>query len=167
MNVTAGPSARELSGASPRYVESPRSRAPVRRVVVGVDGSAGSAAALRWAAAEACRRQATLRIVCAWEEPDPSQPNSARAGDPAQTAAARVHNALTRVLRQQRRPCRVACATPNGHPGKVLLDAAEDADLLVLGTTGISTEQAPGPTGLFCLRHAQGPLVFVSARLAS
>ena len=42
---------------------------PVTHVVVGVDGSAGSEAALRWAAAEAVRRQTGLRIVSAWQEP--------------------------------------------------------------------------------------------------
>jgi nucleotide-binding universal stress UspA family protein len=38
-----------------------------RRVVVGVDGSRDSEAALRFAADEAKLRGALLRIVCAWE----------------------------------------------------------------------------------------------------
>src|SRR5215469_10705332 len=37
------------------------------KVVVGVDGSAGSRRALRWAAEEARQRDATLRVVLAWE----------------------------------------------------------------------------------------------------
>lgn len=37
------------------------------RIIVGVDGSAGSRRALRWAAEEARQRGATLRIVLAWE----------------------------------------------------------------------------------------------------
>ena len=38
------------------------------RVVVGVDGSADSVAALLWAAPEACRRGAVLQLVSAWDE---------------------------------------------------------------------------------------------------
>lgn len=40
------------------------------RIVVGVDGSAGSRRALRWAAEEARQKDATLRIVLAWEPAD-------------------------------------------------------------------------------------------------
>jgi len=65
MNTTPAQSAPEL----PVIIARPLVL-PVTRVIAGVDGSAGSAAALRWAAAEACRRQVLLRIVSAWEEPD-------------------------------------------------------------------------------------------------
>ena len=43
--------------------------APGRRYVVGVDGSEGSRAALRWAAAEAARDGAELEVVHAWQPP--------------------------------------------------------------------------------------------------
>jgi nucleotide-binding universal stress UspA family protein len=67
---------------------------PIARVVVGVDGSAGAAAAVHWAAAEACRQDVALRIVSAWGPSD--QPGYA--SDPARIAAAWVHKALARVL---------------------------------------------------------------------
>ena len=38
---------------------------------------------------------------------------------------------------------------------------ARDAELLVLGTTGISSPEIPGGIGLYCLRHSTTPLVFV------
>ncbi|WP_131822963.1 universal stress protein, partial [Mycobacteroides chelonae] len=38
-------------------------------IAVGVDGSAGSLAALRWALAEARRRGSTVRAVHAWQLP--------------------------------------------------------------------------------------------------
>src|SRR5438067_13630026 len=41
----------------------------VRRVVVGVDGSEESRAALRWAADEAAAHGGELEAVCAWELP--------------------------------------------------------------------------------------------------
>ncbi|MGH7736245.1 MAG: universal stress protein [Gemmatimonadales bacterium] len=128
--------------------------------MVGVDGSAGSAAALQWAAAEACRRQVALRIVSAWEEPDPAEPGS-RYSDRVQIAAARVQTALASVLGRPHLPRQVACAAAEGQTGKVLLDQADNADLLVLGITRLGTELAPGPVGRYCLRHARGPVVFV------
>jgi len=38
---------------------------PLRRIVVGVDGSATSAAAVRWAVRKARLRHATVHLVCA------------------------------------------------------------------------------------------------------
>lgn len=137
---------------------------PVARIVVGVNGSAGSAAALRWAVAEACRRQALLRIVSAWEEP--GQPGAAHSDDPAQIAAERVQKALTRILLQQHYPRRIACVTPMGIPGEALLHEVNDVSLLVLGAAGVSAARAPGRTSRYCLRRGTGPLVFVPARPA-
>src|SRR5687768_3755460 len=53
-----------LSARAPGWA--PARRAFVGRVVVGVDGSAGSRAALAWAADEARIRGATLEVVTAW-----------------------------------------------------------------------------------------------------
>jgi nucleotide-binding universal stress UspA family protein len=129
------------------------------RVVIGVDGSADSVAALLWAAREACRRGAVLHIVSAWENRSPAPGAACPAA--AQTAARRLDRAIRHVLREDPRPHRIACAAAEGEPGKVLLDAAREADLLVLGTTGDGSGHVPGPIGLYCLRHAHVPVVFV------
>ena len=91
MDTAAGQSATTLPELIMR-----RPAPPVTSVVVGVDGSAFAAAAVQWAAAEACRRRVVLRIVSAWDEPDQSGPS--RAGDPARIAAERIQKALGRVL---------------------------------------------------------------------
>ena len=162
MNGTTGqPTPQRPAISHPGTHPGRRRTSPAGRIVVGVDGSAGSAAALCWAAAEACRRHAALRIVSAWEAPDPVEPGFARPGDRAQLAAERAQTALARVLLEPDQPDRIGCAVPRGSAGKVLLDRAEGADLLVLGTTG--PEQVPGRTGQYCLRHAHGPVVFVPA----
>ena len=135
---------------------------PVTRLIVGVDGSAGSAAAVRWAAAEACRREVVLRIVSAWEgfdEPASCIPH------PAQIAAARVQKALAHVLDQQVYPRHVACVTVRGAPGEALLNDIDATDLLVLGACGVGVAGTPGPVGQYCLQRWRGPLVFVPARI--
>ncbi|MGH3298972.1 MAG: universal stress protein, partial [Trebonia sp.] len=109
--------------------------APVTRVVVGVNGSAASAAALLWAAAEALRCQAGLRIISAGEEP--ARPGDPRAGHPAQAAARLLDKALARVLSQQHYPRRIACAALRGTAGQALLSQARDTGLLVLGAARV------------------------------
>lgn len=160
MTITPGQLASELPAMIMRHAMD-----PVAWIVVGVDGSAGSAAALRWGAAEACRRQALLRIVSVWENAD--QPGAAHSGDPDKIAAARVQKALARVLLQQCYPRRIACVTPRGVPGEALLNEVSDAGLLVLGAAGIAAARAPGRTGRYCLRRGRGPLVFVPASPAA
>jgi nucleotide-binding universal stress UspA family protein len=157
MNTTAVQSAPGLSAIIFRHPVR-----PVTRVIVGVDGSGGSAAALQWAAAEACRRQVPLRIVSAWEEPYRSA--SPVAGDPARIAAERVQKALARVLSQQSFPHRIGCAALRGCPGEALLNEAGDTGLLVLGMVGADLASRPGPIARHCLKHGHGPLVFVPAR---
>lgn len=138
---------------------------PVTSVVVGVDGSAGSAAALRWAADEAWRRQVGLRIVSAWQEVDSA--GLSYAGHPARIAASRVEKALARAQSQHDYAHRIACAAIQGNPGEILVSEAGETGLLVLGATGDDIAFAPGPTGRHCLRRGRGPLVFVPARRAT
>jgi nucleotide-binding universal stress UspA family protein len=150
----------ELAGESREMVM----RGPVSsvtKVVVGVDGSASAAAAVRWAAAEACRRQVVLRIVSAWEELDQADPP--HAGDPVRIAGVRVQKALARVLARPHYPHRIACTTPRGDPGPSLLNEAGAAGLLVLGVTRVDPVLLPGRVNRYCLRRGHGPLVFVPA----
>lgn len=85
------------------YVRPPA--ASVARVIAGVDGSAGSATALRWAADEAWRRQAGLRVVSAWQEA--AETGLSCAGNPARIAAACVEKALAYVLSRHEYACSV------------------------------------------------------------
>jgi nucleotide-binding universal stress UspA family protein len=108
---------------------------------VGVDGSPGSIAALRWAAAEAKRRgDTTVRAVHVWE-----YPYAALAPSPIGTAVPPVEmmqeaatEALATCLAEAELPDDVPIEriVREGAPAKVLLDEAADADLLVVGSRG-------------------------------
>lgn len=119
-------------------------------VIAGVDGSAESLAAAEWAAREAVRRDRPLRLVHAWNW----QPRQTE-GEPAN--AARRHSAR-RALRQAEE--RIRSAVPGVHltdeqvegpATAALLKAAEQAELLVVGSRGLS-----GFTGLLVGSVAQG-----------
>ncbi|MGH3170911.1 MAG: universal stress protein [Trebonia sp.] len=134
---------------------------PVTHVVIGVDGSPGSEAALRWAAAEAVRRQTGLRIVSAWQEP--AQSDHPQAGHPAQAAAHILQIALADILSQHQCPRRIACAAPCGNPGETLLAQTRGSGLLVLGAIRADPIQVPGAISRYCLQHGSCPLVVVPA----
>ncbi|HLI53683.1 MAG TPA: universal stress protein [Acidimicrobiales bacterium] len=110
-----------------------------RLVVVGVDGSESSSAALRWAADEARLRGATLKVVEAWHIP--SVGYGAYVAIPegfedwAKEAAASLEEQLAEVLGDEP-GVTVVREVVEGPAAKVILDAAEGAELLVVGSRG-------------------------------
>lgn len=108
-------------------------------VVVGVDGSEDAGAALEFAAEEAALRGAYLRVVCAWEIPASATMSVGLVPGLLQSlgeeAERTVYAAIARVGEIQ--PS-VSCEPTviEGHPGSVLLDEAQGATLLVVGSRG-------------------------------
>lgn len=131
-----------------------------RRIVAGVDGSFGSATAVAWAAAYAREYGLVLDLVAVWEQ---LTPDDGRGDGHLQIARDRLERAVEALSRQRTLPERVISAPLRGQPGARLVERARDAQLLVLGTTGISSPEIPGGIGLYCLRHTTTPVVFVPA----
>ncbi|MET0417185.1 MAG: universal stress protein, partial [Actinoplanes sp.] len=135
------------------------------RVVVGVDGSSGSAAAVRWAAIEARLRQTELRVLTAFQRKLPAR----HAASSAQTqpsasaeAAAIIHDAVAQA-RSAAPGVDVRGVALPGYAVPVLLHAEEDAALLVVGSH--RGGGMPGlPHGSVCSQvatHARGSVVVV------
>ncbi|XVU21429.1 universal stress protein [Actinoplanes sp. CA-054009] len=101
------------------------------RVVVGVDGSAGSMAAVRWAAGEARMRQAELRVLIARHRQD-SFSFEAR---PADADASVVHTAVMQARAVAPGVSVRGIAQP-GYAVPVLVHASEEAALVVVGSHG-------------------------------
>jgi nucleotide-binding universal stress UspA family protein len=134
-------------------------------IVVGLDASASSAAALRWAATRAHELDSSLRIVHAWElSPEESRVGVAllrqvRAADERAKATRWAVQALGSGAHQQGRKLEVV----EGAPGKVLVEAAQDADLLVVGTQEQVGQCRPtsGSVSHYCVTHSGQPVVTV------
>jgi nucleotide-binding universal stress UspA family protein len=152
-----------------------RTVAAARRIVVGVAGSAASAAAVTWAAREAGLRGAVLHAVHAWQPAAQSRAPYApglRAGhDERETAEALLQTVVEHGLA----PSRAALGTvgpllevAEGLPVQVLLHCAAGAELLVLGGSQVADEGPGrpsadlGPVARACLRSAPCPVVAVS-----
>ena len=136
------------------------------RVVVGVDGSAGSRRALRWAADEARRTDATLRVVLAWEPAHFATYScvTAHADRSEQERAAQSLLAETlRLVFGADIPEHVAATASQGVAERVLVEESMAADLLVLGSTAATERVRPsvGPVIRGCLNQARCPVMII------
>jgi nucleotide-binding universal stress UspA family protein len=141
----------------------------VRRIVVGVDGSAESVAALRWACREASLRGAEVHAVRVREEHCRSFASYAV---PAQSTADLADddsidmNDLVRSVQAGQTPgVQVRVEEVDGLAARVLLDRCAGADMLVLGTSSDvpGALRSAGPVIRACLRRAPSPVVVISA----
>ena len=141
------------------------------RVVVGVDGSAGSLAALNFAFDEAARRGTGLLVVSAFELPELW---SLTSGLPVSCTPEQIQH---RVLDNTRRIVTEALGhrmTADGAPdvevvargggaAHVLVYAAADSPLLVVGSRGRGgfRRMLLGSVSLTCVLHAPCPVTVV------
>ena len=140
---------------------------PITRIVVGVDGSEPSVRALQWAARQAEWSGATLEVLTAWTFPEHPAPLGIEVHVPwpdELIAQARVK--LDEVIRDSLPnidPQRVHARVIRGGAVPVLLDAARNADLLVVGShgRGAMAELLLGSVSDRCVRHAGCAVVVV------
>lgn len=134
------------------------------RIVVGVDGSVSSNEALRWAARQAELTGARIEAVMAWAVAVTAFPLTTPV--PAYDLAPQVEERLEGIIGQVRREfpsVEISGAVREGWPGRALLAAAEDADLLVVGSRGHSgvTGLLIGSVSEYCATHVACPVVVV------
>jgi nucleotide-binding universal stress UspA family protein len=129
-----------------------------RRIVVGIDGSAASVAALRWAGREAQLRGTGLHAVYAWDGAERHRaPYAATNGVPSldqdRATAASVLTAAVRAAFGRTPQAPLQAELAEGGAEGVLLDCAAGTELLVIGGTGRSNHLQPaaGPVHRACL----------------
>lgn len=139
-----------------------------RVIVVGVDGSRHGADALEWGLAEARLRDARVRVVHAWSIVPralrgvlPPGLERARAG-----AVVEAEDVLRRALEDaDGEGVHVEPTVVEGQTAAVLVKAATDADLLVVGSRGHRGVAGVllGSVSQQCLHHAPCPIAVVHA----
>jgi nucleotide-binding universal stress UspA family protein len=154
-------------------------------IVVGIDGSAASNAALTWAWEEAqLRVEATLVVVLAYRPPDIPRSPAAHAYLPPGTLERLA--AQERLLREEQETYArqraerllddalaavgvgddgpvVKRVVVSRHPAKTLVEMSREADLLVVGSRGHGGFKGllVGSVSQQCLHHASCPVVVV------
>ncbi|HEX6967990.1 MAG TPA: universal stress protein [Micromonosporaceae bacterium] len=134
------------------------------RIVVGVDGSPSAGAALRWALDQARLTGAAVDALIAWEFPLFAAGGVLLPPQDPESAARRVLDAA--VADAPRTGVEVRCHVEPGHPAQALVEAAEGAGLLVVGSRGRGTFKAAllGSVAAYCVQHAPCPVVVVRGR---
>jgi nucleotide-binding universal stress UspA family protein len=175
----------------------------VARIVVGVDASSDSKAALAWAAAEARLRQAVLQVVFAFHARELTAPEyvpterglvgsavnpsidsyeEVQVGRPdlganrsgrdqwEDAARTRAEEMLGSALYEQRDALAglevERVVIDDRHPAEALVEASNDADLLVVGSRGRGgfKQLLLGSVSHAVVLHATCPVVVVPAR---
>ena len=136
-----------------------------RQIVVGVDGSESSLAALRWAARQADLTGAPLEIVSAWEWPasysgwdTPPPPDY----DPADEARRQLDKAVSAVLTPGDES-EIRLSVIEGHAAPVLVALSKTADLVVVGSHGHGefVGMLLGSVSEYCVTHCHCPVVVI------
>jgi nucleotide-binding universal stress UspA family protein len=137
------------------------------KIVVGTDGSDSSRHALRWAADEAVRRDASLVVVTVWQYPTLTTMPAFGVLPPADEMNAEAEAGLRQLLADEgltgREDLSVYELVQQGPAASALLDAAADADLLVVGSRGHGgfTGLLLGSVSQAVVSHARCPVVVV------
>ena len=140
------------------------------RIVVGVDGSAHSEEALRWAARLARAEGATIDVVAVWDLPATSYAWGAVAGGyvvpeqmPEEQLRDFTNSVVDSVLGEDRPETTVTLIAAN--PAQALLDRSEGALMVVVGSRGRGgfTGLLLGSVSQTVSSHAKVPVLVVHA----
>jgi nucleotide-binding universal stress UspA family protein len=114
----------------------------IKQIVVGVDGSESSRAALHWAYDDAAHHDAALVAVSTWHlpalpmsPPYGQLPPEGYESQPERDARDLLER-LTEDLEPRTPEVDVRISISKGNPAKVLIDMSQSADLVVVGSRG-------------------------------
>lgn len=136
-------------------------------VLVGVDGSPESGAALKFAVAEANRRGARLRVVSTYfpEYSVHGHTQPLTASEPAieDDVEAQIRRMVDEALAGDTSPPSVEIVVAAGPAAGVLIDKSGEVDVLVLGHRGRGgfASMLLGSVSLQCVLHARCPVIVV------
>ena len=133
------------------------------RIVVGVDGSPSSRAALSWALRQARLIGGVLDAVITWDYPalygwEAPMQDAGFSEYAGKVLASAVHEAVGDDA-----PVNVRETVALGNAAQVLLDTSRTAELLVLGSRGLGgfAGATLGSVSQHCAQHATCPVVIV------
>ncbi|MFF8910658.1 universal stress protein [Streptomyces olivaceoviridis] len=137
-----------------------------RTITVGLDGSPESRAAAEWAAHEAKLRGLPVQLVQVWEPTaEPMAQAPLLGAETRQNWTEKVPREAAEGLRLRHPGVEVTIRHITGAPAEALVRAAQDAELLVLGSRGLSGIGGflVGSVGLAVVACAERPVVLVRA----
>ena len=136
-------------------------------ILVGVDGSEHSQRALEWAAKEAAFRHTSLTVLAVhqavhgWTGTLYFHDDEAQTQKLAEAAKAETDKVLAGL--GDSRPASVTVKAVHGYPAEEIINAGADADMIVLGTSGVGgwSQQLIGSVASKVVHHATTPVLIV------
>lgn len=133
-----------------------------KSVVVGINGSSAAVSAAKWTIEEARSRQLPLRLVYVI----PRREAQAGSAPVSEWEIERAEAALSRAecaVEGAKKPVEVETAILSGDPGQVLINEAQDAALVCVGTSrrGWASDGLLGPTAAALVAGAQCPVAII------
>jgi nucleotide-binding universal stress UspA family protein len=143
-------------------------------IIVGIDGSVHSRRALQWALNEASIRHTPLTVltvnqaVAGFSGNAVSYPGDEERTVKARDAAQEETDSVLEMIGTGSRPPSVTVRAVSGLPSEVLLDAAGDADMIVVGSRGAGgfKRLLMGSVSSQVSNHARCPVVVIPAENA-
>lgn len=137
-------------------------------IIVGVDGSSHSRRALEWAIGEATMRQVPLTVLTVAQDADGFWGPVAYPGEVDVTSGIRkeaeeeTDDALEKLATEARPPA-VTVQAIAGYPAEEILNAAKDADMIVVGSRGMGgfKKLLMGSVSSQITHHARCPVVVI------
>ena len=143
--------------------------AEIKNIVVGVDGSASSRDALRWAYDEAAHHGAAITALSCWHPPAlpmtppyGSVPPEGYVDQPKQNALDLLKQFVADL--DVREPAvDVRTAVEEGNPAEVLIERSKETDLVVVGSRGHGGFKGMllGSVSQHLVAHSECPVVVV------
>jgi nucleotide-binding universal stress UspA family protein len=129
-----------------------------QKIVVGIDGSASSIDAFRWAVRQAQMTGSHLEAVMVWQYPRGVVPAGAEDFEAESRLAldSAIDGAFSGAL-----PVEATKIVEQGEPAPTLIRRSKDAALLVVGSRGRGqfVGMLIGSVSQYCVTHAQCPVV--------
>jgi nucleotide-binding universal stress UspA family protein len=141
----------------------------IKQIVVGVDGSDSSRAALAWAYDEATHHSASITVISTWHPPSMpmtppygSIPPEGYVSQPKREALDLLEK-LIADLEERNPPVDVRTVIEEGNPAHVLIERSKDADLMVVGSRGHGgfAGMLLGSVSQHLVAHSDCPVVVV------
>jgi nucleotide-binding universal stress UspA family protein len=138
-------------------------------IIVGIDGSDRSRHALEWAVNEAAIRRTPLTVLTVSEVlagglwSVPAYPGDLDRAKQAEEAAQVETDSVLEKAGEKSRPASVTVRAVTGIPAEELLHAAEDADMVVVGSRGAGgfKRLVMGSVSTTVTHHAHCPVVVI------
>jgi len=138
-------------------------------IVVGIDGSPNSERALDWAMKQSAAVQAPLTVIAVHEVPKSYWGGIPVIGPADEALLANLRQAAEEMTQQaasrlgDARPASVTVRAVSGFVVKELVDASQDADLVVVGARGVHgfTRMVMGSVSNEVVQHSACPVVIV------